>query len=330
MTPEFHVVYTPGTVRTLSLFAWSLLEHTDARYCLVSNGCSVLERTFLAALATRDPRLRHRDLGPAMLPHGEALDLLLEGSSGPWFGFLDSDLLATGDFVLPTPGAAVFTGRPTWVAASEETLGPDFQVVSGTFQRDSRGLPLGSTYCALYDRSALLEARHEARVGFAPGPLPDRVRQRLAEAGLERSVFDTGKVLNALLALSCVPLSWRPDLPVRHLGGVSFGALRARGRFGLLSRLRAERECRRQLADAGASAGEIRQALRQRLRQRDPVREWFDALLPALYEGRALPRTVRTGVAEVDSAVAATAAALQDLFARRRDEVPRHWRLLWG
>lgn len=330
MTPEFHVVYTPGTVRTLSLFAWSLLEHTDARYCLVSNGCSRLERAFLAALAARDPRLRHLDLGVAMLPHGEALDVLLERSSGPWFGFLDSDLLATGDFVQPPAGGAVFTGRPTWVAASEETLGPDFQVVSGTFQRDSRGLLLGSTYCALYDRSALLQARKEARIGFAPAPLPPPVRQRLSEAGLGRAVFDTGKALNAWMALSGAPLSWRPELPVRHLGGASFAALRGRSRFGLLSRLRAERECRRHLAAARASAGEIRQALRQRIRQRDPVREWFGAALAGLYEGRGLPRPVATGVAEVDAAVAGAAAALEDLFARRADAVPRHWRLLWA
>lgn len=347
MSPEFHVVYTPGTVRTLSLFAWSLVEHTSARFRLVANGCSARERAFLRELASQHPRFAFTDLGGnTTLAHGAALDQLLDQATGRWFGIVDSDIVATGDFATPLEAmaegaAASFTGRPTWVTAAEEVLPRGFQVVSGTYQVTQEGLSLGSTYCALYDLDRLRAVRRDAGVGFGGhrhDELPGAVVARLGAAGLGRSIFDTGKVLNCCLALSGSDLVYRAALPLSHLGGASFAALRPRRSrswhrwrgLALVQRLRKEAACRQDMLQRTSDTDEVRQAVRQRCRRRDPVRDYFDALLPALYEGDPPPSLPRTGEPEVDTAVTRATGDVRDTFVRWADAVPRHWRLLWG
>lgn len=330
----FHIVYTPGTVRSLSLFVWSLLERSQADFLLVSNGCAWIEKAFLRALAQTHDRLDYRDLEVSRpLPHGQVLDRLQRLEPSPYFAFLDSDILATGAFdaqlTVDSGLAAAFSGRPTWVAEAEETLPDDFQLVSGTFQQTEGGLCLGNTYCAVYENARLGEVLESSGTGFSAAAweeLPNAARERLESAGMRRSYFDTGKALNACLAISGAKTIYRNLECIRHLGGMSFDLAPAATGMRLWLR---EWQYRRNFAKFTSNRRELDHQARQRARHRDVLRAHFRGLLTALYQGETPPNPDPTGNLEIDAAAGTTSAALIEFFTRS-PQAMRHWRLLWG
>ncbi len=64
---RFHIIYTPSTVRTHTLFLPSLLTFSDYRFCLVANGCGHEEQRLLAELAARDTGRYFSQLNSALL-----------------------------------------------------------------------------------------------------------------------------------------------------------------------------------------------------------------------------------------------------------------------
>ncbi len=140
-----NIVYTPGTVSMLSFMVHSLLYWSDCSFRLVSNACLPPERRYLQSLCKVNPRLEFWTL-PAkkVWPHSQALIYLHALTSGSMFGFMDSDIFATGEF-LPglTTGfashAAVFTGAPVWSGAANQVMPQNFQTVSGPYNRTEVG-----------------------------------------------------------------------------------------------------------------------------------------------------------------------------------------------
>ncbi|NRD89678.1 hypothetical protein C8024_09770 [Sphingopyxis sp. BSNA05] len=147
--------------------------------------------------------------------------------------------------------------------------------------------------------------------------LPPTVQQELIRRGRKAAIYDTGKVINAMLPTP----GYYIELPhLHHLGGFSFPALRAAGpqgrlaRWGLdksrllapLLRLRSLRRYRR-----FGEAAEARSHYTRRVLFRDPVREYFHSLLRDIsMSGTSLPTMPDTDCASVNAQVAAATTAI--------------------
>ncbi len=227
-----NVVFTPGTFELLQLFTRSVIERSSLGIRLVANGCEGDETKLMTAFVRR-----HRsrvvevyDLGTAkMVPHGRALEVLyVERRDGSHFGFMDSDIMASGAFahalVAKLRGAAAVTsGAPTWSAETVQRR--DSLGVAGTDIFDSDGFVYGSSYFALYDRDAVDDTRARWGIGFGAyrgKQLPPAVRERLTALGRRYALYDTAKVLNILLQGDGYRLCHLDHENLIHIGGMSF------------------------------------------------------------------------------------------------------------
>src|SRR5690606_22166711 len=88
---------------------------------------------------------------------------------------------------------------------------------------DEDGFTFGSPHLAMYRRDALDETFRRWGVGFASaGPeLEPATRARLAEAGRDYKLFDTGKIVNILLQCDGQRLLHTEHPDLLHVGGMS-------------------------------------------------------------------------------------------------------------
>ncbi len=233
-----NVIYLDGTARALSLGALSLAHYSPFDLRLVSNGCSVGEERFLERLCSAHPRLSFLSLpveairkarkrpeltraprtdggSPFRVQHSDALDYLQGLESSSFFGFIDSDIFAVDEFAMDLdfnqPG--VFTALPVttaWTRRHERFQASKNQV--------------GSSFISIYRNDVLSKLRYETGLGFATyrwKRMPDPLKSRLESSGRARKEFDTGKLLNTLLALDGHSIVWLDDQNLRHLGGYS-------------------------------------------------------------------------------------------------------------
>lgn len=226
----FNVVWT-GTVFTyLRHFVSSQMAHCGARYRHVANGCPPDQVAMLRADAAARPDrvLEVLDVSDTMVAHGVALDRVrAQRDDGPWFCLIDPDIKANAPFIptfadlLAAGAAAVTSGKEVW---SNDNLVPvGHPGVAGEFFFDRNGFVFGSPHLAIYDRAALDDTTSRWGVGLgSAGPdLSDAAKARLAELGHEYLVYDTGKIVNALLQADGHRLVHR-DLPqLVHIGGLS-------------------------------------------------------------------------------------------------------------
>lgn len=226
----FNVVWT-GTVFTyLRHFVNSQMAHCGARYRYVVNGCPPEQVALMQAdVAARPDRVVEvLDVSDTMVAHGVALDRVrAQRDDGPWFCLIDPDIKANAPFLPPFAdllaegAAAVTSGKEVW---SDDNLVPvDHPGVAGEFFFDRNGFVFGSPHLAIYDRAALDDttARWGVGLGSAGPDLSDAARARMAELGHEYLVYDTGKIVNALLQADGHRLVHR-DLPqLVHIGGLS-------------------------------------------------------------------------------------------------------------
>lgn len=226
----FHIIYTAGTVRPLLPFVDTLLRWSDCAYCLVANGCGKEEVGLLDERCAVESRLSWRSLPfGRKVEHGQALNYLCTTSNHPYFCFMDSDILATGNFmadlwpVLPS-AAGLFSAWPVTIKAEERILPADYPFIGGRHSITADGLCLGGSYFAIYERSALSHALAKAPDGFNRGywrQLPIRTRQFLRKIGQERLFYDTGRVLNLYLLGMGGELRVQDCASLLHLGSFS-------------------------------------------------------------------------------------------------------------
>lgn len=226
----FNVVWT-GTVFTyLRHFVHSQMAHCGARYRHVVNGCPPEQVAMMRADADARPDrvVEVLDVSDTMVAHGVALDRVrAQRDDGRWFCLVDPDIKANSPFlpsfadVLADGAAAVTSGKEVW---SDDNLVPvDHPGVAGEFFFDRKGFVFGSPHLAIYDRAALDDTTERWAVGLgSAGPeLSDAAKGRLAELGHRYAVYDTGKIVNALLQADGHRLVHR-DLPqLIHIGGLS-------------------------------------------------------------------------------------------------------------
>lgn len=226
----FNIVWT-GTVFTyLRRFVASQIARSRARFRFVANGCPGEQIELLERFAARHPDrvVEVLDVSSEMIAHGVALDRVrAQRDDGHWFCLIDPDIKANAPFVSPFADlladgyAAVTSGKEVW---SDDNLIPvDHPGVAGEFFFDRKGFVFGSPHLALYDRAALDDttARWGVGLGSAGPDLTEAAKARMAAMGHEYIVYDTAKIVNALLQADGHRLVHR-DLPqLIHIGGLS-------------------------------------------------------------------------------------------------------------
>jgi hypothetical protein len=226
----FNVVWTGSVFTYLRYFVASQMHFSDARYRFVANGCppeqiELMER-FRAKRPDRVVEVLATSTG--MQPHGKSLDAVrAQRDDGPFFCFVDPDILAQGPFLAPFAEAletcaAITSGRGVW---RDDDLVPVGHLgVSGEFFYSQDGFLFGSPHFAMYRREPLEATAQRWSLGFGEGGGPglsDEARARLVDAGHEYIMYDTGKIMNILLQDDGNVLRHEEHPNLMHIGGLS-------------------------------------------------------------------------------------------------------------
>lgn len=332
----FHIIYTPGTVRALLPFVDTLLRWSDCAYCLVGNGCADEEMRLLRARCVGEPRLTWRSLPfGRKVEHGQALNLLFAASNQPSFCFMDSDILATGDFMAELrpalPGVAgLFSAWPITIKAEERILADGCGFIGGRHSHTTDGRCLGGSYFAIYERAALSRAFAQAPAGFNRGywaQLPRRTRRFLRGIGQERRFYDTGRVLNLYLQQQGGVLRVHDCAALLHLGSYSIYAGGGAARRTLPPWLKLARSGGRWVRDLfsgqtyrTAVLCQVAQDPAQRVvdQRRARLADYFTWLAAACAAGAALPEPIVVQDAELDDNVKRAAEILAMLQSQQQ------------
>lgn len=229
-TLTFNIVWTGTVFPYLQHFTSSLLAHSEARYRFVANGCPPDQLALMERYRSRHPDrvVEVLDVSPdVMVAHGVALDRVrAQRHDGDHFCLIDPDIKANGpwlhEFTALLDGHdAVTSGREVW---SESNVVPvDHPGVAGEFFYDRAGFVFGSPHLGLYRREALDDTTARWGVGLGSGgpELRDDAKAAMASMGHEYMVYDTTKIVNALLQYDGHPLV-HLDLPqLVHIGGLA-------------------------------------------------------------------------------------------------------------
>jgi hypothetical protein len=227
----FNIIFTPGTVSSLSPFIKSLLKYSDCRFRIISNGCPEAERRYLRILCSKEPRLEYLTFPTvSMKSHGLVLNYLQAlDRNRPYFCFMDSDILAKGNFLdkimpLMDNHAAFFSGTPIWLNNDQCVLPDSFDYLGGFFNKSENGLCLGSTYFAIYNGKMLNDLMQETGIGFEHYNftlIPENIMNILKKMGMAKRFYDTAKILNLLLQHRGEKLIYHEIEDLVHIGGPS-------------------------------------------------------------------------------------------------------------
>jgi hypothetical protein len=334
MSLRFSIVYTTGTVKYLLLCVLSLLKWSNASFRLVANACSPEEVRLLQRLCETNPRLEYVAApSRTIMRHGELLDYLQSLEDSQYFCFMDSDILATGDFLSEmsrclTEYAGVFCGTPIWCKAEEQVLPEDLPSIPGHCNRTAEGLSLGSSYFAIYDNRILRQFMRSMPVGFNRyqwSDVPARCQSHLTQMRLEKTRYDTGKLLNILLVADGQPLCFQESVPLQHIGGISAQAAR-RSAMRLGKRPKSvhwrpakglRRWIRRLARTHGATRpdeGAMDDGLRALQVRRRKSAIYFHQLFRSLFEDEPLPAIPQVGDGEIRRRVESATASIVSLY----------------
>jgi hypothetical protein len=337
MDLRFNIVYTTGTVRYLRLLVFSLLKWTDCSFRLVANACSPEEVRLLQELCRKSTRLEFLALpSKTIMLHSEVLTYLQPLERSGYFCFMDSDILASGDFVSEMSPhldqhAGVFSATPIWCTEEEQILPQTFPRMPGHFNRTSSGICIGSTYFAMYDNRALSQLIESTGIGFSRyrwEEIPPPYQRQVSQAGLEKTRYDTGKLLNVLLVAQGKRLIYVDSPLLQHIGGVSarealqrglrhernprskaWGAV-ARGKR-LLRRLTGSEAAR--MEKTPLTEAERAEFFRRR-QKRWPTANYFSELFRSLFESQPLPTVPDIGDVEIERRIEAVGADIAALY----------------
>lgn len=226
----FNIVWTGTVFEYLRYFADSLLAHGEARFRFVANGCPPGQVELMERYRAQHPDrvVEVLDVSPdAMVAHGVALDRVRDiRHDGEYFCLIDPDIKANGLWLkdlldLLAGNAAVTSGKEVW---SDDNLVPvDHVGVAGEHFFDRTGFVFGSPHLAVYRRAALDDTSQRWGVGLgSAGPeLRDDTKAAMAAMGHEYLVYDTAKIVNALLQADGHGVVHH-DLPqLVHIGGLA-------------------------------------------------------------------------------------------------------------
>jgi hypothetical protein len=227
----FNIVWTGTVFDHLKYFVASQLDHSDARFRFISNGCSAEQIAGMEQFALRFPG-RIVDMfalpGSDMVGHGVALDAVLRSTNdGPHFGLIDPDIRASGPFLIDFSDrladgcAAASSGRGVW--SDTDRIPAGHPGVNGEYFYSTDGFLFGSPHFAVYRREAIDATRERWGVGFGSGgpDLVDDAKQKLLSEGHDYIVYDTGKLMNAFLQFDGHRVEHFEHPHLMHIGGLS-------------------------------------------------------------------------------------------------------------
>ncbi|MCP4543935.1 MAG: hypothetical protein GY832_43020 [Chloroflexi bacterium] len=227
---KFNIVCTPGAAQYVPLFAHSLRKWSDCSFRLVANGCPLAEIRLLQQFCEKNPRFEFFALPvKTIIPHGQALSYLQSQERSDTFCFMDSDILATGEFLdklTPRLGqyAGVFSGSPVWLEDEEKVIPAAFQEMAGRYSRTDENICLGSSYFAIYDNRALTQTIQATGIclnRYEWTDIPTKYQDQLVQMGLRKGGYDTAKLLNLLLLGQGERLLFQESPTLQHVGGIS-------------------------------------------------------------------------------------------------------------
>lgn len=227
----FNIVWIGSMFRYLQPFTASLIDQSDTRFRFVANGVPAEEFDLLSRFRAAHPDrvIEVIEVCPdGMQAHGVALDRLRDiRDDGSHFCLIDPDIKAKGpwvdDFIALLGSHDVVTsGTEVW--STDNMIPEGHPGVAGEYYYDSNGFCFGSPHLALYRRSAIDEtcARWGVGLGSAGPDLNSAATAKMASMGHDKYyIFDTGKILNALLQGDGSTLL-HVDFPqLVHIGGLA-------------------------------------------------------------------------------------------------------------
>jgi hypothetical protein len=226
----FNIVWTGRVFPYLKYFVASQMAQSDARFRFISNGCPPEQITLMEEFAGKhaDRIVEVFVAAPTMEAHGVALDMVrAERDDGDYFCLIDPDIIATAPFVgefsaaLAGGCSGVTSGRGVW---NDDLRPPEGSFgVAGEHFYSRDGFLFGSPHFAMYHRDAIEDTMARWNVGFrSAGPeLDAATKTALLDAGPEFRLFDTGKIVNALLQIDGRRLCHFEHDALLHVGGVS-------------------------------------------------------------------------------------------------------------
>lgn len=226
----FNVVWTGSVFPYMKFFAASQIDQSGARFRFVANGCPPDQVELMERFRADHPHrvVEVMDVSDDMVAHGVALDRVrADRDDGPYFATIDPDIKAKAPFLdvftglLDAGAAAVTSGREVW---STDNLVPvDHPGVAGEHFYDRKGFVFGSPHLAIYARAALDATCERWGVGLgSAGPeLSADASVALSKLGHEYRIYDTGKIVNALLQADGHRLEHEDLAQLVHIGGLS-------------------------------------------------------------------------------------------------------------
>ncbi len=228
---RFNIIYTPGNVKYLRLFSLSLLKWSNCQFRIVSNGCSAEENELLKSLCQLDPRFEYFQLPfNHLVEHGTALMYLQKIEDTDYFCFMDSDIIATGDFMydfipLLNQYQSISSGTVIWIKKEKTILSKSAKGIGGRFNFTSNGFCLGSTFFSIYDNNVLDQFFKEYNITFDKyigwNSIPVEFREDLIKLDLKMEKYDTAKLLNIILQIKGKKVHFLESENLLHLGGLS-------------------------------------------------------------------------------------------------------------
>ena len=232
MDLTFHIIFVPGTQRYLRLAVLSLLKHSPYRYRLVANGLDDEELRSLGAFCETSERLEFCPFPTgSVLPHGHLLSLLQGRESASHFCFLDSDIFAAASFADELEehltDCDIFSSCDLmWMDSNRIATGG-----SGSCRQTTNGIPLATSFFAVYRNKPLRQLIQDHRVGFEVYDRPEHfsrpLQYRLRELGLSTtSGLDTGKLLSVLAHDDGLRQKYHSLESLIHIGSITRGLTR--------------------------------------------------------------------------------------------------------
>ncbi len=226
----FNIVWTGDVFTYLDRFVLSQMAWSRARFRFVANGCPPAQVTAMERFRARHPDriVEVLDVSPeVMVAHGVAMDRVrAQRDDGDHLCLIDPDIKANGPWLgrftqLLETASAVTSGREVW---SDDNLIPEGHVgVAGEHFYSRDGFTFGSPHLAIYRRDHL-EATCErwgVGIGSAGPELAEATKAALASMGHEYLVYDTGKIVNALLQHDGHLLIHEEEPELVHIGGLA-------------------------------------------------------------------------------------------------------------
>ena len=316
--PRFHLVFMPGSTRELALFTMTLLAWSHGcDFVLVDNACLPPERRFLRGLAEQRPRLEYVQLpGAEPVAHRVALDYLVKLEHRDSFCFMDTDILADGDWLEPlvaaaTTHAGVFACPPMWTEPEDQIHPSHWRRLGGRYHVTDTGMVVGSTYLAIYDIGPLRQVLDSgATFGRARWEnLTPPVQGQLERIGMRKDAYDTAKVVNLLLVAGGHELIHLDAPGLHHIGGIS-----------VVAHPSADLDERR-VAKLESVSDDERESIENRLGRRGVTAEYVGAILRHLFSGSALPEPPRSGDDSLDARLALMAESIRAAHDRHGNEL---------